>query len=71
MDTIKITFAYNEPRFGTVEITSPDLMKEFDFDNELPFSGQSEEFTQNIMDKIIDIYPEAVDVELTSLEYFE
>lgn len=71
MATIIIKFAYNEPCFGEIEVTGPNLEHEFDLDKELTLDKQSEEFTQNIMDKIIDSYPEAIDVELTNLEYFE
>ncbi len=69
MATIKINFAYNEPRFGSLEITGEKEYLETEYDY-YPQDDHSE-FEQNMIDKIIETYPEAVDVEITSVEYFD
>lgn len=66
---IKVAFAYNEPRFGDIEIegTQDYIEKEYDYDQGEMLDSQSETFHQNILDKIVEDFPEAIDIELTGL----
>ena len=72
MALIKCSFEYSEPRYGFIEIEGTDevLEREYDYGlNEL-LKSQSTDFVQNMLDKIVEQYPEAIDIELTNLEYY-
>jgi hypothetical protein len=73
MATIKVNFEYNEPRFGQIEVTGGRdfLEKEYDFSFQYLDEQEGSEFKQNMLDKIVAMYPEAIDIEITKVEYID